>query len=774
MSEGNSTLFDRLPEIHRTRDVEQSPPGQLRAFLDALEIPYDALRENIAQLYEDLFIDTCEDWVVPYIGDLLGVSHLEGDPRTLRADIADTIALRRRKGTLGAIERLAADLTGWSSRAVEMRENLGWTQHSNHQRPDAGGRPPLADPARTRFAPPRGGFAPIRDPAMLALRGTPFDPFAYTADVKPPPEGARAVNLPNLAVFLWRLAAYRLPRILPLAKGRTDRGAPPAGEARFVLRFDLHPLDQPVRLFNTGRPGFLRASGAISPLARPDEVSGPMLDARLTSGSPAGHPDAYARIDFYDASTVPPSGFDIGDVGLQLFMPSTLAPLLPAGWAWRWRGDNLCAFETGLRRPVASGEIVIDPDIGRLVIGLDTAAQADELMVPSGFGFVSRMFAAFAYGAVGPVGAHPVSRGAVATAGAEIRRVGDVPGGLTLQAALAGLDSATAAIVVQIEDSLTHALDLSAIAGTSVDGGVSLRLARSLTIRAADGHRPILRLATPLAFRPVAASAAGPGDPVVRLEGLYLAPDSAFPAGAALISRAAVARLEIAGCTLAPGGHSLRNGARAAAQAALHLANGYGFSNPAEEAAFAPTPDIILQRSIAGALAVDDRYRLDVEDTIVDAAGAAPPAIGAATNPATGWGAALAFSGLTCFGATRVSAVGGSGGIFTGRFEVLDNQHGCVKWSAFAGDPQDRPPPNHFCVRASEARIVFTSRRFGDGAYAQLARETDHRVSTRGPRDDAMGAFGFALEAHKFANLNIRLREFMPAGVRALVVPVLE
>jgi len=35
-----------------------------------------------------------------------------------------------------------------------------------------------------------------------------------------------------------------------------------------------------------------------------------------------------------------------------------------------------------------------------------------------------------------------------------------------------------------------------------------------------------------------------------------------------------------------------------------------------------------------------------------------------------------------------------------------------------------------------------------------------------------MGAFGFLLEAHKWTNLQVRLREFMPVGVRVLVVPV--
>jgi len=781
-------LFDRLPEIYRTRDVEQTPPNQLRAYLAAVEGPFGALHDDIAQLYEDLFIDTCDDWVIPYLADLLGTTHLKGDPRTLRADVADTIALRRRKGTLGAIERLAVNLTGWACRSVELRENLGWSQHLNHQRPDAGGEPPYSDLALTRIHVPRGGTAPIRDPAALALLGTPFDNFAYTADLKPALDNARHVNLPNLAVFLWRLADFRLPRVLPLARGNSDLGAQPAGLARFALRFDLHALDIPVRLFNTSHPGFLRANtsgGVISPLTQVDAVPGPMLDARLTSDTPAGHPEAYVQVDFYDDASAPPSGFDVGDVGLHLFMPQTLQPLLvpqppQSEWRWIFRGDNLCAWETGLRRRLRSGEIVIDPDIGRVLIGLDTAAQASELMLPDGGNFVSRMFVSYTYGAAGPVGAHPVSRNISApTTAVDLRRVGDVADGVTLQAALNGLDSASMPVVIEIQDSLVHRIDLSTLPGTSIDGTTSLRIAQSLTIRAASEHRPIVLLAQPLSLRPVSAAAATPFEPQVRLEGLYLTPDEAatFPIGAALIDRAAVARLEIIGCTLAPGGHSLRDGSRAPMQPALRLTNSYGFAAPADIDAFVPTPDIVIQRSITGALAVDERYHLDIEDSIVDAGlgfDDAPTglfAIAAATGPANGWGAALDFDGLTCFGPVRVAAVGGLGGIFTQRAEVLDNQHGCIKWSAFSGDG-DRLPPNHFCVYAPDARVVFTSERFNDPGYAQLACETDHHVRELGPDDDAMGALGFQLEAHKWINLQVRLREFMPVGVRPLVIPV--
>ena len=222
--------------------------------------------------------------------------------------------------------------------------------------------------------------------------------------------------------------------------------------------------------------------------------------------------------------------------------------------------------------------------------------------------------------------------------------------------------------------------------------------------------------------------------------------DPAASGREALISRAAIARLEVIGCTLDPGGYALRDGARAPLAPGMHLENGYGFALPADQSAFVPTPDIVIQHTVTGALGIDDRYHLDITAGIVDAGlGVGDPpsgafAIAAATNPATAWGARLDFHGVTCFGPVRVSAVNGEGAIFVHRFEVLDNQHGCIKWSWFSGDA-DRLPPNHFCVQAPDARIAFTSEWFGDPGYAQLANSSDPPVLTLGPDDDAMGAF---------------------------------
>ena len=292
-----------------------------------------------------------------------------------------------------------------------------------------------------------------------------------------------------------------------------------------------------------------------------------MLDARITSGT-RGRPSRglCSRSTCSTTRPTPPTGFDLADVGLQFFLPLSRAGRFRRHRPGAIRGDNLCAWETGLRRPLRDGEIVIDPDIGRVLFGVGTAAQRDALVTPQGTGFVSRIYASFTYGAAGPVGAHPVTRSVPATTGAvDLRKVERAAG-----RHLAAERSSTTWRTPRSRSSSRSATALCTASifrrcpGTVIDGGSSLRLAQSLTIRAIEGERPIVLLAQPLAFRPVTASAATADFPVVRLEGLFLARDPAgFPAGDALIARAAVARLEMIGCTLDPGGHALRDGTRA-------------------------------------------------------------------------------------------------------------------------------------------------------------------------------------------------------------------
>ena len=59
-------LFDLLPVVHRLRDAEHG--HVLRELIEVLADQVDVLSEEIAQLYDDQFIETCAPWAAPYIG----------------------------------------------------------------------------------------------------------------------------------------------------------------------------------------------------------------------------------------------------------------------------------------------------------------------------------------------------------------------------------------------------------------------------------------------------------------------------------------------------------------------------------------------------------------------------------------------------------------------------------------------------------------------------------------------------------------------------------
>jgi len=765
MSTPRLPLYERLPEIYRLRDAGQSPPGQLEAYLGLIDEVLRAVRDDTEGLYHNQFIETCDDWVVPYIGDLLGTSHLAGDPWTLRADVARTVRLRRRKGTLGAIESLVHALSGWAAHAVELRERLCWNQHLNHLRPDAGGVPIGQRPA-VRGLPVRGGTVNLRDPARLSLLDGAFDPFAHVVDVKPPGSG---LNLPTLAVYLWRLQDFLVQAVRPLLRGPIVTLAPvAAGDAAFAVRFDLHPLGDPLIVFNRWR---FRADDDPPDLARVDEVPGPMPAARLTTDSPAANPDAYVQVLFRGAGRPD----HVASPGLTIHMPDT--PAL-RGTPWRFRGANLCAWESALQPPLSAHEIAIDPARGRIVVGVsDLANEAQPVR--------DGLLASVAYGAAGAIGAHPVPRSAlrVPVGAIRIRIDGHTQNPATaLRDALADIATRPGPVFIEIADSLTHDLDLAAVPGIGDEGGRRvLRLAHDLVIRAADGERPVIRLARPLAFR--VDDVTGPGaDAVmatlgVRLEGLHLARAAGF-AGDALIERAAVNRLFIDGCTLDPGGALGLDGVRAPSLASMRLDGDHGFALPAEITAFDQIPSVHLRHSICGALRIDSAYLLTLENTIVDAGAGvavhlAPLAVGPATgDPATAWGPVLTVvRGMTCFGRMRVWSATGEGGLWVHRLEVHDTLAGCLRASRFSG-AGDRLPRHQGCVFGEAALLRFVDEAFGRPGYAQLQRDCGRAILEQGPGGDEMGAWGFLLTTHKWKNISIRCREFMPLGVRPVLITV--
>ncbi|HEY0376641.1 MAG TPA: hypothetical protein VGC87_06770 [Pyrinomonadaceae bacterium] len=193
MSFDAQKLYELLPAVYRQRDAEQGQP--LRALIDVIAGQVAVLEEDLAQLYNDQFIETCAEWVVPYIGDLVGARGLFSWPGAAfsnRAQVANTLAYRRRKGTAAVIEQLAHDATGWNSNVVEFFKLLATTEYMKHLRP-------------THFA-----TANMRDWDALARINTPFDTAAHTAEMRHIETARGKYNIPNVGIFLWRLGSYSL------------------------------------------------------------------------------------------------------------------------------------------------------------------------------------------------------------------------------------------------------------------------------------------------------------------------------------------------------------------------------------------------------------------------------------------------------------------------------------------------------------------------------------------------------------------------------------
>lgn len=370
-------LFELLPAVYRIRDLAQAvpSPGWLspadRAALAALQAKADAgtpltddeaarrdalvassmagplanlvallaeqvgvLEEDLAQLYDDQFIETCAGWVVPYIGDLIGYHMLHGVAPAVsspRAEVAHTIAFRRRKGTAVVLEQLARDVTGWNARAVELFQLLVTTQYMNHPRTFN-----LASPD-------------LRDGERLERIGSAFDAVPRTVDVRRIASGRGRYNIPNVGVFLWRIGAQPLT-FSPAA----------ALDGR---RFRFHPLglDQPIFTLPV-------TEDQVTQLATPFNVPLPLtrraLDAHLPEyygedGEPTRSLRIYTKLG--DATTPVPRA------GIRVCNLSDFA----GGWA---------------HMPETGGPIVVDPALGRIALPADAPAGTS-VVVDYHYGF---------------------------------------------------------------------------------------------------------------------------------------------------------------------------------------------------------------------------------------------------------------------------------------------------------------------------------------------------------------------------------------------------
>src|SRR5215471_3907849 len=253
-------LFTLLPAVYRTRDIElaqsqalltpaetaelnllkaSGPPfsidqqlrfdeltakairGPLHSLLLLIQEQLAVLAEDLDRLYDDQFIETCAPWVIPYIGDLIGYQSVKGIAPAIdnrRADVAETISQRRRKGTVLVMEQLARDVTAWGAHAVEMFQVLGDTQYMNHLR------------LWNHYGPD------LRRWQAGVYVGTGFDRTSHKVDVRRIATRRGRYNIQNIGIFLWSLNAYRVTK---------QQAAISAADAH-CLRFSSLGMDIPL------------------------------------------------------------------------------------------------------------------------------------------------------------------------------------------------------------------------------------------------------------------------------------------------------------------------------------------------------------------------------------------------------------------------------------------------------------------------------------------------------------------------------------------------
>jgi hypothetical protein len=229
-------LWALLPAIYRTLDTGPTPGanGPLRELVNRIGAQAAVVRRNIDRLSENQSIELCDDWVIPYIGDLVAtriVSCLDADAQ--RIDVAKTIYYRRRAGTLGILEELAADIATIDARCVEFFRRLGRTRHQFDPPLSYQIENPISGPVGFRdgaleiaegligsySGTPAGGFADLRNRYAASNTGNAFDEFSYTADLRQPIESLGWYNIRNLGVFLCWLTAFPIAAATPVSSG---------------------------------------------------------------------------------------------------------------------------------------------------------------------------------------------------------------------------------------------------------------------------------------------------------------------------------------------------------------------------------------------------------------------------------------------------------------------------------------------------------------------------------------------------------------------------
>jgi hypothetical protein len=808
-------LWELLPAVYRTADTDSfNAPGPLRELLDRIGAQVAVVRRSIDRLWADQSIETCDNWVVPYLGDLLGTNLVANlDPRGQRLDVAKTIHYRRRKGTVQVLEELAVDITGWTAHVVEGFRRLARTRHGLDPAIGVAAFPQSspADVARLLQVEgltglltggPAGGFADLRSRHGAALAGTAFGESFHTADFRAGRGAVGHFGIPKLLVFLWRLRSFPVVAGTPVEVN----GCP----GQYV--FD--PTGREIPLFLPPAPDHDDSSGSWTP-AREWQVPGPLTSSLETAITDTGAvPPPPPRPPYPDDAIPPRYGLD-GGAQLTVIWPE-IGRFATATSA----KPSTVDYQYGFSSLVGAGPY--DRDL----LGDPPAEVAPEIVVTGGTGLDAALTQAGATGTVtigdsltypaladvaGPVGSLLVRAGPamrpvlrpkapgpwVFTGGSDGRLVLD---GLTVSGCdivLRGpfdtvritactIDPGTATAgsppLATAADGAPLApcrifIESGAIGQLLVDhcilGPVRTRFRGSVeTLTITDSIVQGLPATAGTSYTP-----ADVFDPALLARGLFADPQSAAaadPLADALLTAmpsAAVDALQGYAQEPLPG---QRAGLPTAALDGLNaLVGGPALYDPALFAAASLSAGV--RALAADAPALDPAHRAMLNRGLLDES--FPVALGVAALAVAD--ATVELNRVTVLGRIAAHRLQASDSILRDFTAVDDAQDGCVRFSAYASGSVI--PRQYASAAIPPGAPIFTSDSYGQPGYAQLLETADAAivgaaagasVSSGAENSSEMGAFSADLNPVKEQGLLVKYAEYMPLGLTPVIVHV--